>query len=37
MEYYNPKILEDRHKMGTGYVYYVPSEGPLETYINYIK
>jgi hypothetical protein len=36
-DYYSTNILEDKHRFGGSSVYYIPSEGSLETYLNYIK
>ena len=31
-DYYSPDILEDKHKFAGSSVYYIPPEGPLDSY-----
>jgi dynein heavy chain len=36
-EFYNPNMLKVNHKMVESGKYFVPSDGPLETYQNFIR
>jgi dynein heavy chain, axonemal len=36
-DYYHPKVLKDGHKLSNSGIYYIPPEGDLSTYVDYIQ
>ena len=36
-DYYNPLMLKPNHKLVESGKYYVPSEGPLDTYVEFVR